>query len=149
MKEHQLVAYQINRMRDIIKKHDPDVDMIMWADCVNPYHNAGLKLLEKTGDLLYKDIIMAHWYYTAENYQQRDLLEMGTSYLLNRGFRTYGSPWDHLVNHQAWERILLEHAGNPNFMGLMHTEWYSDERSYGLSETAEVNWTGKTWLTKQ
>ncbi|MEI6680260.1 MAG: glycoside hydrolase family 20 zincin-like fold domain-containing protein [Mariniphaga sp.] len=148
MKEYQLVAYQINRMRDIIKKHDPDVDMIMWADCVNPYHNAGLKLLEKTGDLLCKDIIMAHWYYTAENYQQRDLLEMGTNYLLNRGFRTYGSPWDHLVNHQAWERILLEHAGNPNFMGLMHTEWYSDERSFGLSETAEVNWTGKTWLTK-
>lgn len=148
MKEYELVAYQINRLRDIIKKHDPDVDMIMWADCVNPYHNAGLKLLEKTSELLYKDIIMAHWYYTAENYQQRDLLEMGTKYLLDRGFKTYGCPWDHLVNHQAWERILLENAGNPNFMGLMHTEWYSDERSYGLSQTAEINWTGRTWLTK-
>ncbi len=148
LKEHELVAYQINRMRDIIKNHDPDVDMIMWADCVNPYHNAGLKLLEKTGELLYKDIIMAHWFYTAENYQQLDLLEMGTSYLLNKGFRTYGCPWDHLVNHQAWERILLQNAGNPNFMGLMHTEWYSDDRSYGLSQTGEINWTGRTWLTK-
>ena len=148
MKEYELVAYQINRMNDIIKKHDPDVDMIMWADCVNPYHNAGLKLLERTGELLHKDIIMAHWYYSAENFQQRDLLEMGANYLLSKGFRTYGSPWDHLVNHQAWERILLQHAGNPNFMGLMHTEWYSDERSYGLSQTAEINWTGRTWLTK-
>ena len=148
LKEYELVAYQINRMRDIIKKHDPKVDMIMWADCVNPYHNAGLKLLEKTGELLKKDIIMAHWYYTAENYQQKDLLEMGANYLLNRGFRTYGSPWDHLVNHQAWERILLKNAENPDFMGLMHTEWYSDDRSYGLSETGEINWTGRTWLTK-
>ena len=148
MKEYELIAYQVNRMRDIIKKHDPDVDMIMWADCVNPYHNAGLKLLEKTGELLNKDIIMAHWYYSAENYQQRDLLEMGAKYLLSSGFRTYGSPWDHLVNHQAWERILLQNAGNPNFMGLMHTEWYGDERSYGLSETGEINWTGRTWLTK-
>ncbi len=148
MKEYELAAYQINRMRDIIKSHDPEVDMIMWADCVNPYHNAGLKLLEKTGELLKKDIIMAHWFYTAENYQQRDLLEMGTNYLLSRGFRTYGSPWDHLVNHQAWERILLKNAGNPDFMGLMHTEWYSDDRSFGLSETGEINWTGKTWLTK-
>jgi hypothetical protein len=148
MKEYELVAYQINRMRDIIKKHDQNVDMIMWADCVNPYHNAGLKLLEKTSELLYKDIIMAHWYYTAENYRERDLLEMGTTYLLNRGFRTYGCPWDHLVNHQAWERILLKNAGNPDFMGLMHTEWNSDERSCGLSETGEINWTGRTWLTK-
>ncbi len=148
MKEYELIAYQVNRMRDIIKKHDASVDMIMWADCVNPYHNAGLKLLEKTGELLYRDIIMAHWYYSAENYQQRDLLEMGAKYLLDIGFRIYGSPWDHLVNHQAWERILLKNAGNPNFMGLMHTEWYSDDRSYGLSETGEINWTGKTWLTK-
>jgi hypothetical protein len=148
MNDYELVAYQINRMRDIIKKHDPEVDMIMWADCVNPYHNAGLKLLEKTAELLHKDIIMAHWYYSAENFLQRDLLEMGTTYLLNKGFRIYGSPWDHLVNHQAWERILLQNAGNPNFMGLMHTEWYSDDRSYGLSQTGEINWTGKTWLTK-
>ena len=148
LKEHELVAYQINRMRDIIKKHDTAVDMIMWADCVNPYHNAGLKLLENTADLLYKDIIMAHWYYTAENYQQRDLLEKGTDFLLSRGFRTYGCPWDHLVNHQAWERILLKNTGNPDFLGLMHTEWYSDDRSFGLSQTAEINWTGKTWLTR-
>jgi len=148
MKDYELAAYQINRMRDIIKKHDSNVDMIMWADCVNPYHNAGLKMLENTADLLHKDIIMAHWYYSAENYQQRDLLEMGTKFLLDRGFRTYCSPWDHLVNHQAWERILLANVGNPDFMGLMHTEWYSDERSYGLSETAEINWTGRTWLTK-
>lgn len=147
MNESELAAYQINRMDDIIKKHDPSVDMIMWADCVNPYHNAGLKMLEKTADLLHKDIIMAHWYYSAENFQQRDLLEMGANYLLSKGFRTYGSPWDHLVNHQAWERILLQHAGNPNFMGLMHTEWYSDDRSYGLSQTGEINWTGRTWLT--
>lgn len=147
LKEHELMAYQVNRMRDILKKHDPNVEMIMWADCVNPYHNAGLKSLEAVGELLNKDIIMAHWYYTAENFQQRDLLEMGASFMLNKGFRTYGSPWDHLVNHQAWERILLNHAGDPGFWGLMHTEWYGKERSFGLSQTAEVNWKGKTWLT--
>ncbi|MCX6226414.1 MAG: hypothetical protein NTV01_16975 [Bacteroidia bacterium] len=52
LKEHELLAYQVNRMRDIIKKYDPAVEMIMWADCINPFQNAGLKLLEDTGDLL-------------------------------------------------------------------------------------------------
>ncbi len=148
LKEHQLLAYQVNRMSDIIKKHNPTVDMIMWADCINPYHNAGLKFLEKTADLLNKDIVLTQWFYSAENYQQRDLIETGTTYLLDRGFRVYCSPWDHLVNHQDWEKTLLKNASNPNFMGLMHTEWYNDDRSFGLAETGEVNWSGKTWLTQ-
>ena len=117
-KDYELVAYQINRMRDIIKKHDPNVDMIMWADAVNPYHNAGIKALERTCELLYKDIIMAHWYYTAENFQQRDLLEKGTTFFLDLGFRVYGCPWDHMVNHQAWEKILSTEKKRSTFLGF-------------------------------
>ncbi len=146
MKGYELAAYQINRMHDIIKSHDPQVDMIMWADAVNPYHNAGKKVLEQTCDLLHRDIIMAHWYYSAENFEQVDLVELGSNFFLDKGFRMYGCPWDHLVNHQLWERVMQTHKGNPSCMGLLHTQWSG--RNSGIAQTAEVNWKGSTWLTK-
>ncbi len=146
MKDHELAAYQINRMHDIIKSHDPQVDMIMWADAVNPYHNAGKKVLEQTCDLLHRDIIMAHWYYSAENFEQVDLIELGTKFFLDKGFRMYGCPWDHLVNHQLWEKVLQSHKGNPSCLGLLHTQWSG--RNSGIAQTAEVNWKGYTWLSR-
>jgi hypothetical protein len=145
-KDYELVAEQINRMREIIKKYDPNVEMIMWADAVNPYHNAGKKNLEKVCDLLEKDIIMAHWYYTAENFEQVDLVELGSKFFLEKGFRMYGSPWDHMVNHQVWEEVSKVNCDDSNFLGLMHTQWGG--RNNGLSQTAAINWSGKTWLTK-
>ena len=145
-KDYQLVAEQINRMRAIIKKCDPNVEMIMWADAVNPYHNAAIKKLEKVCDLLEKDIIMAHWYYTAENFEQVDRVELGAKFFLEKGFRMYGSPWDHLANHQVWEEVLKVNCDDRNFWGLMHTQWGG--RNNGLSQTAAINWSGKTWLTE-
>ena len=146
MKDYQLVAYQINRMRDIIKKYDPQVDMIMWADAVNPYHNAGKKKLEKVCDLLHPDIIMAHWYYSAENFEQVDCVELGTKFFMEKDFRMYGCPWDNLVNQQVWERTAKNNSDSRNFWGLMHTQWSG--RNNGLSQTAAINWSGKTWLTE-
>jgi len=144
-KDYELVAEQINRMREIIKKYDPEVEMIMWADAVNPYHNGAIKNLERVCDLLEKDIIMAHWYYSAENFEQVDCVELGTKFFLDKGFRIYGCPWDNLVNQQVWERTAKNNSDSRNFWGLMHTQWSG--RNAGLSQTAAINWSGKTWLT--
>ncbi|HPN33531.1 MAG TPA: glycoside hydrolase family 20 zincin-like fold domain-containing protein [bacterium] len=146
MPDDELIAYQINRMHEIIKNCDRRVDMIMWADAVNPYHNAGKKNLEKTCDLLNRDIIMAHWYYSAENYEQVDLLERGAKFFIDRGFRTYGCPWDDLVNHQAWENVLANYRSQPLMYGLMHTQWSG--RNDGLAQTAASNWEDTSWLRK-
>ncbi len=145
-KDYELVAEQINRMREIIKKYDPNVEMIMWADAVNPYHNAAIKELERVCDLLEKDIIMAHWYYTAENFEQVDRVELGAKFFLEKGFRMYGCPWDHMVNHQVWEEVSKVNCDDRNFLGLMHTQWGG--RNNGLSQTAAINWSGITWLTE-
>jgi hypothetical protein len=146
-RDDELVAYQINRMREIIKKHAPDVDMIMWADAINPYHNGSKKGLEYIADLLHKDIIMANWFYSAENFAQRDLIELGTKYLLDKGFRIYGCPWDDLVNHKVWEDVLNIYKANPAFLGLMHTQWQG--RNSGLAQTGMIGWSGKTWLNSE
>lgn len=141
-----LAAEQINRMRNIIKQYAPQVDMIMWADAVNPYHNAYKKVLENTCTLMKKDIILANWFYTAEDFSQIDLCELGTGFFLDLGFRTYGCPWDNLPNHQTWENTLERHRENPLSLGLMHTEWGG--RNSGAAQTAAINWCGRTWLTR-
>ncbi|NLP11500.1 hypothetical protein GX408_13980 [bacterium] len=146
MQDYELIAYQINRMHEIIKNCDRRVDMIMWADAVNPYHNAGKKNLEKTCDLLNRDIIMAHWYYSVENYEQMDLLEQGAKFFIDRGFRTYGCPWDDLVNHQTWEKVLANYRSQPLMYGLMHTQW--GDRDQGLAQTAASNWEETSWVRK-
>ncbi|MBN1348879.1 hypothetical protein JXJ21_05675 [candidate division KSB1 bacterium] len=146
MMDDELVAEQINRMRDIIKKYDPDIDMIMWADAVNPYHNAGKKALENTCSLLYTDIIMANWFYSVETFEQIDLLELGTKFFADQGFRMYGCPWDNIPNHQTWESTIWGYRQNPKILGLMHTQWSG--RNSGHSQTAAINWTGETWLSR-
>ena len=146
LQDYELVADQINRMRDIIKSCDANLEMIMWADAVNPYHNAGKKNLEKTCELLHRDIIMAHWYYSAENYEQVDLLEMGAKFFIDKGFRMYGCPWDHLVNHKAWENVLAQYPTQPLMYGLMHTQW--GDQTEGLAQTAISNWEEKSWLRR-
>ncbi len=142
----ELVAYQINRMRDVIKSVDANVDMIMWADAVNPYHNAGKKNLERTCDLLYRDIIMAHWYYDADDYEQVDLLRLGSKFFLERGFRMYGCPWDDLSNHKTWENVLADYQSDPQLLGLMSTQW--GDRTEGITQTGISNWEDKSWLRK-
>lgn len=142
--DHELIAEQINRMRNIIKSVDRRVDMIMWADELNPYHNAGKKYLEKTCDHLPRDIIMAHWYYDAENYEQVDLLRLGTKFFLDRGFRVYGCPWDNLANHRAWESILEQYHHEPNMLGLMSTHW--GDQGDGITQTGISCWEEKSWL---
>ncbi len=94
-------------------------------------------------DLHHRDIIMAHWYYTTENFEQIDLVELGAKFFLDKGFRMYGCPWDHLVNHQLWERVMSRYDDNPACFGLMHTQWSG--RNSGHAQTAAINWTGKTW----
>jgi hypothetical protein len=142
----ELIALQINRMRDIIKSVDAHIDMIMWADEVNPYHNSGKKYLEGACDLLHRDIIMAHWYYDAENYEQVDLLQLGTKFFLDRGFRVYGCPWDDLANHKAWECILGQYGQNPQMLGLMNTHW--GDRGEGITQTGISCWEEKSWVRK-
>lgn len=146
LQDYELIADQINRMHEIIKKCDANVDMIMWSDSVNPYHNAGKKNLEKTCDLLNRDIIMAHWYYAAENYEEVDVLELGAKFFIDRGFRTYGCPWDNLINHQAWEKVLANYRSQPLMCGLMHTQW--GDRDQGLAQTAASNWQETSWIRK-
>lgn len=146
MTDPELAAEQINRMRDIIKAEAPEVDLIMWADALNPYHNAHKKALERTSYLLKKDIWMANWYYTSENFSQIDLCELGNKFFIDLGFRTYGCPWDNLPNHQTWEQTLARYPENPLSVGLMHTQWSG--RTSGAAQTAAINWSGKTWLTR-
>jgi hypothetical protein len=52
-----------------------------------------------------------------------------------------------LTNHQFWEELLRIYApGNPNVLGILHTEWNGKE--WGKAPTAMIGWCGQTWLTQ-
>jgi hypothetical protein len=103
--------------------------------------------LEYVADLINKNIILANWFYTAENFEQLDIVETGSKFLLEKGFCIYGCPWDDMLNHRAWENVLNQNSTSPLFLGLMHTQWSG--RNSGLAQTGAIAWSGQTWLTKK
>lgn len=144
---YQLIADQLNHAFRNIKEADPNIDVQLWADSIDPYHNAAGIHLEKTADFLTRKLIVDHWFYDVNGPRDLDLLHKGAAFFLERGFRVLVCPWEHLTNHQEWERVLNRYGMyNPNMLGVLHTEWSG--KDWGKVPTAMIGWCGKTWLTK-
>jgi hypothetical protein len=147
MPGYELFAEQLNRAFQNVKEVNPNIDVQLWSDSINPYHNAADIHLEKTADLLTRQFIVDHWFYDVNSARERDLMQKGMAFFLQRGFRIVVCPWEHLTNHQYWEELLRTYApGNPGVLGVMHTEW--NDKDWGKVPTAMIGWCGQTWLTK-
>ncbi len=143
---YRLFANQLTRAYDDVVRVDPGVEALLWADSVNPFHNAGYKQLDQTADYLPRGIVMAHWFYEANKPGDVDLIDKGAAFFLERGFRLVGCPWDDPANHQLWEKTLARYSvRNPGVLGVMHTEWSG--RDAGKVLTGMIGWSGRTWLT--
>ncbi len=143
---YRLFANQLTRAHRNIVQADSSVEALLWADSVNPFHNAGKKELDKTADYLPREIVMAHWAYGASSPEEVDLIEKGAGFFLERGFRIVGCPWDDPTNHKIWEETLAHYRlRNPGVLGVMHTGW--NGRDSGKVLTAMIGWSGRTWLT--
>ncbi len=144
---YELFAEQLNKAFQNVKDADPNIDVELWSDSINPYHNAAQIHLEKTADLLTRRFIVAHWFYDVNSPKEVDLMEKGLDFFLRHGFRVVVCPWEHLTNHQFWEKLLQTYSlHNPNVLGIMHTEWSG--KDWGKAPTAMIGWCGKTWLTE-
>ena len=143
----ELFAEQLNKAFKNVKEADPNIEVQLWSDSVNPYHNAAQIHLEKTADFLTRQFIVDHWFYDVNTPREMDLMQKGMEFFLQRGFRVIVCPWEHLTNHQFWEKLLRVYSlHNPNVLGVMHTEW--DGKNWGKVPTAMIGWCGKTWLTE-
>ncbi|HFE52944.1 MAG TPA: hypothetical protein ENK07_05845, partial [Bacteroidetes bacterium] len=121
---YRLFANQLTRAFRDVTRVDSSVAALLWADSVNPFHNAGKKELDRTADYLPRGLIMAHWFYGANGPEDVNLIDKGAAFFLKRGFRVVGCPWDDPANHQLWEQTLARYRlRDPGVLGVMHTEW--------------------------
>lgn len=137
----QLFADELTRMREYVAEADPQVRVMMWADALNPYHNAPAQDLEPANDTTPKDIIQCAWFYAPGD----DVAEARSlAYLAARGYETTGSPWYDLENNWDWARECdLSRQATGKCLGVLYTSWGDNPDAdpwAGLSLAAAFSW---------
>lgn len=123
----QILGDCISRQFAIFKEIDPEIEVFIWSDMLDPKHNARNNYYNVVGDFtgswnyIPKELIIACWYHQIRN----DSLK----FFSEQGFRTLGAAYydaDDLQNCKEWLESL---KNTPNAVGIMYTSW---ERKYGL-----------------
>jgi len=121
----EILGDSISRGVEIIRSVNPEAEVLVWSDMLDPNHNGG----DRKGDYYYhvdqpftgswnyvpKDLIIACWYHK----MRRESL----SHFSRLGFRTFGCGYydkDNLDNDVTWLEALDE---TPGAMGIMYTSW--------------------------
>jgi len=121
----QRFAAAVTRARDIVRRHAPDADIYMFADQVDPNHNAEEHCygchtsFVGVWDLMPKDIIMCPWYGSK--------CDVCVKFLSDHGYRTFGfGYYDKTTDEKTvesarnWVKALV---GNKGGRGLCYTSW--------------------------
>ncbi len=117
----------ITRQHAIFKALNPDVEVMIWSDMLDPGHNARSNYYGVVGDFtgswrhVPKDLTVMCWYHKIRDSSLRFFSE--------KGFRTFGASYydaDDLANPREWLASLKK---TPNAQGIMYTTW---QRKYGL-----------------
>ena len=117
----------ITKQRGIFKAIDPEIEVLVWSDMLDPNHNAHNDYYGVVGDFagswehVPKDIVMACWYHKIRN--------ESLAFFSKLGFRTLGAGYydsDDLTGVREWHESLTK---TPNAVGIMFTSW---RRKYGL-----------------
>ncbi|MFC1537301.1 hypothetical protein ACFL4P_00575 [Gemmatimonadota bacterium] len=115
----------ITRQHEIIHEVDPDAEIVIWSDMLDPHHNGGNRAGETyyhvdetfTGswDHIPNDIIIACWWHKMR-YES-------LGHFAKRGFRTIACGYydtDDISNDTTWVEAL---DVTPGAMGIMYTTW--------------------------
>ncbi len=138
----ELMIDELDRVHQIIRKYDKDVEIHMWGDLFNDYQNAPKIGATGAVENIPRDIVVLDWNYIGVYHWQRertyDQLKNYTQY----GHKVVGVSWWEPVNVMD---IEMAGAQSPQlYLGMMHTAWGGFHG--GFLPTAEANWTGSTIL---
>ncbi len=121
------LAMEMKRLLEFARQVDPKVQIMLWADMLNPYHNGKRffpgNYTAGAADLIPKDaFIMNVWFYGANDPRGRGWQSL--KWFAERGLRTTGSPW---YNHRCayeWANLCFyaRSRGMP-CMGVLYTSW--------------------------
>ncbi len=119
----------ISRQRAMLKALDPEIEVCIWSDMLDPSHNARSDYFGVVGDFdgswkhVPRDVTIICWH--------DGIAEKSLRFFANEGFRTVGAAYydtGNLDNSRRWLRAL---AATPGSSGIMFTSW---EKQYDLME---------------
>ena len=129
----ELFAWDVQRMVQFITAADPTVEVLMWADAVNPYRNAFSHTNNPTGpaiDLLPRQVILMPWFYG--NFERLTMAN-SVEFLHRHGFRTIGGASRHVLNPVHWADVGWKFRGQERGMqGLLLTPWENPSGDFSL-----------------
>jgi len=123
----QILGDCITRQVEILREPNPEAEVWVWSDMLDPNHNAHGNYYLVEGDFtdsweyIPKDLGIVCWYYV----KRRESL----AHFSGLGFRTLAGAYydaDTLDNPQGWLEALDE---TPGAVGIMYTTW---QNKYGL-----------------
>lgn len=117
----------ITRQHAIFKSIDPEIEVMIWSDMLDPAHNAHNDYYGVVGDFtgswkhVPKDLTIMCWYH--------EIRDQSLEFFSRQGFRTFGAAYydaDDLTNPRDWLSSLNRTS---NAQGIIYTTW---EKKYRL-----------------
>lgn len=111
----------ISKQSEILKELNPQNEIFIWSDMLDPNHNAKDNYYLVDGDFtgswnyIPKDISIVCWYY--------EMRDKSLAHFSNLGFKTIGAAYydgEDLDNPKGWLESL---ANTENSIGIMYTTW--------------------------
>lgn len=140
-----LLADDINKLYDICKSADPDVNVLMWNDMLNPYYNGGNADFEvqyeglsgetyPAIDMIPNDIILM----TAAYGSDKDFCMKSSDFFDSKQFKYFVAGWNNKQNILEWAELAKNRR---NCLGIIETTWYDWEGNReNIKYAAEVSW---------
>jgi hypothetical protein len=119
----ELLGDCVTRQASIVHEIDPEAEVLVWSDMLDPNHNARSDYYLFNGDLsgswahVPKDLIIACWKY--------DIREESLEHFGRAGFRTIGCAYYDNDSRDAVKYWLSSIARTPGACGIMYTTWKS------------------------
>ncbi len=117
----QILGDCITRQHAIFKQIDPEIEVLIWSDMLDPAHNARNNFYGVVGDFtgswkyVPKDLVIMCWYH--------EIRDESLGFFSKQGFRTIGAAYydaDDLASSKEWLISLKKTAGS---QGIMYTTW--------------------------
>ena len=117
----EILGYCITKQVEIIQSVNPEAQIFIWSDMLDPHHNAHDDYFLVDGDFagswrhVPKDLGIVCWYYK--------IREQSLEFFSSHGFRTVAGAYydgDTLENPRGWLQALEQ---TPNAIGIMYTTW--------------------------
>jgi hypothetical protein len=111
----------VTRQREIFRKIDPEIEVLIWSDMLDPAHNARADYYGVVGDFtgswkhVPKDLIITCWHHR--------IRDKSLAFFSGKGFRTIGAAYydaNDLRNPRDWLESLNR---TPQARGIMYTSW--------------------------